>query len=361
MRLNRLIAMVVALMLIGSAAMAMPVRYREGTLTLSCSKDGSPVTIDVDQFHLLGVGTDGNYLIYTDEGYFTLLEVPQTLSQEDINRISVMSYIKEADYSTLKNGQSNEAVRQLQSQLTILGFYHNSIDGSFGRITENAIKDFQKSMGMVETGEAEPRLQMLMRSLTQPTVELTSVKVEDNTPSKLDIIGQKAGIDVQPIVESGLTLRFDEFTGEGFVSDGGTITYNSSGASDIDQYTITLQFGLLVREMDDGTATINPAMKASCTCVRRPVFESVTLKSGDYRGSAAFEDLNAALKGVKIEEKGIAILNEQMIDALANAVEADELKIRVSGRYQTFDINTTKSYLDAVARVGLLAKQLLQG
>jgi hypothetical protein len=47
-----------------------------------------------------------------------------------------------------------------------------------------------------------------------------------------------------------------------------------------------------------------------------------------------------------------------MVDALANAEEADELKIRVNGQYESFDIRVDKAQLASLARIGALAKTL---
>ena len=59
-----------------------------------------------------------------------------------------------SDYGTqnLTLGSQGSAVSQLQADLTGLGFYTNSIDGSFGPKTYNAVVNFQKSQGLKMDG-----------------------------------------------------------------------------------------------------------------------------------------------------------------------------------------------------------------
>ena len=64
-----------------------------------------------------------------------------------------------SDYGTqdLTLGSRGSAVSQLQSDLTGLGFYTNSIDGSFGPKTYNAVVNFQKSQGLKMDGVVGPK------------------------------------------------------------------------------------------------------------------------------------------------------------------------------------------------------------
>ena len=52
----------------------------------------------------------------------------------------------------LKLGSTSEAVRNLQKDLTTLGFYYGDITGHFGSMTEKAVEKFQKSRGLTQDG-----------------------------------------------------------------------------------------------------------------------------------------------------------------------------------------------------------------
>ena len=56
--------------------------------------------------------------------------------------------------SGLKLGSTSDAVRDLQKDLTTLGFYYGDITGHFGTMTEKAVEKFQKSRGITQDGVA---------------------------------------------------------------------------------------------------------------------------------------------------------------------------------------------------------------
>lgn len=56
----------------------------------------------------------------------------------------------------LKKGVIGEEVKKLQMTLNLKGFSLNEVDGIFGGITENAVKDFQASKGLILDGIAGP-------------------------------------------------------------------------------------------------------------------------------------------------------------------------------------------------------------
>lgn len=58
------------------------------------------------------------------------------------------------DDTVLRYGSQNAAVRQLQQDLTTLGFYSNTISGHFGTKTEAAVMSFQRKNGLSADGIA---------------------------------------------------------------------------------------------------------------------------------------------------------------------------------------------------------------
>ena len=353
--MKRFFAMLVALMLMGTAALAMPVGIDEGTMKLSCKDGDGNVTLDVAEFQLLGMDADGQYLIYADGGYYSLLNALQGVSQADAGRINEMADIREDSLQQLTRGSKGDAVRQFQEALVTLGYLDGGADGDFGGKTETAIMTLQETLGLEQTGAADARLQMLALSMTQPKLVLEN---QGNNEELLAAIAQKTGLDPQTIDDSGLIVSYDDITGIGFISDGSTISYTNQATGDIDQYALTFQFGLLIQDREDGTASVDPAVKVSCLCVRRPIIQEIILKSGNIRGTASLPEVKTALNGVKTEESGIAPLTPEMVEALANAEEAGELKIRVNGQYESFDIRVDKAQLASLAKVGALAKTL---
>ncbi len=57
---------------------------------------------------------------------------------------------------TLQSGSSGAAVTRLQTRLRDLGFYRGGVTGSYGPLTETAVRDFQRSRGLTVNGIAGP-------------------------------------------------------------------------------------------------------------------------------------------------------------------------------------------------------------
>ena len=64
--------------------------------------------------------------------------------------------------STVTSASGGEKVQQLQSALSSTGFYHGTLDGSYGDVTENAVEKYQQSRGLRVTGMAGPTTQRLL-------------------------------------------------------------------------------------------------------------------------------------------------------------------------------------------------------
>ena len=72
---------------------------------------------------------------------------------------SSANYTPSTSSSTLKLGSTGSGVSALQENLTALGFYYGDITGHFGSMTEAAVKKFQKSRGLSQTGVANKTTQ----------------------------------------------------------------------------------------------------------------------------------------------------------------------------------------------------------
>lgn len=80
-------------------------------------------------------------------------------------------------YTTLRQGDKNLAVEQLQRMLTELGVYTGNVDGSFDAATAQAVRDYQRAQGLSEDGVATPSLQSRMAG------DSGIVAVPDPTPT----------------------------------------------------------------------------------------------------------------------------------------------------------------------------------
>ena len=62
-------------------------------------------------------------------------------------------------YTTLSDGSSGNEVTALQNRLIELGYMTGKADGKYGKTTSNAVKLFQKTLGLKQTGAATAALQ----------------------------------------------------------------------------------------------------------------------------------------------------------------------------------------------------------
>ena len=59
-------------------------------------------------------------------------------------------------YITLRRGDENARVKDMQRRLQELGYYTGKLDGYFGKQTQAAVKSFQRAIGVKDSGEADP-------------------------------------------------------------------------------------------------------------------------------------------------------------------------------------------------------------
>lgn len=73
------------------------------------------------------------------------IEIDERFADETSNNLT-------APLEPLKLGSQGDRVRELQDMLIGLGYLTGTADGDFGKVTENALKDFQKDVGLSATG-----------------------------------------------------------------------------------------------------------------------------------------------------------------------------------------------------------------
>ncbi|MGN0777231.1 MAG: peptidoglycan-binding protein [Candidatus Ventricola sp.] len=77
--------------------------------------------------------------------------------------------------STLREGSRSDAVRILQENLALLGYYEGSVTGRYGRLTKEAVRRFQRDNDLSADGVAGPRtFEKLNALLTDSGAEASS-------------------------------------------------------------------------------------------------------------------------------------------------------------------------------------------
>lgn len=79
-----------------------------------------------------------------------------------------------ADYVKLKPGDSGAQVKKLQKRLQALGYFEGSIGGNYQKLTTDAVKRFQKALGLKQDGIATIALQIEIFADDAPVYEKSS-------------------------------------------------------------------------------------------------------------------------------------------------------------------------------------------
>lgn len=378
MKLGRRIAIIItalALVAMACPALAMPVNLGAQPMiipTVSVA-DGSTVSMILNEFQLLGTNENGDYLIFANQGFYSVDpgSMGPLLAALSVNPASLPSI---TSLQSLSRGSKGAGVQTLQSALQALGYLSGAVDGDFGPGTEGALVAFQAAIGAKQNGIASPMQQMLamsMANMTAPqgaaqpqqgdaTAQPVPVESAPDTSiqAQYAVIADRTDADLQPIYDAGLALEYDDIAGKGFISDGTVMRYDLSEGIDIGKYQLTVQFGLLVQDGKDGKVAIDPAARITCLCIQRPVLNELLLKSGTARSTCAISDLTSTLQGVYSLESGVAKLDDAAVEALLGASENGELKLRINGRYKSFDIQVGGEYIASVSKLGMIAQQI---
>ena len=346
-------AMVLAMVMMGMSAYAMPVTVSDGVFTVAAIDlaDDSETTLEADSFQLLGTDKEGNFLIFAGNRFLKVeAELLQAITaDEDVSLPSV------ANLRDLARNNRGEDVKTFQNALIQLGYMRGTADGDFGGVSEQAVKDAQAALGLEQTGSASPMLQMLLISMTQPDVTL---ETNSEPVNPFAAIEGKTEADLEKFADLGFKLDYDDIDGVGMISNDTVVKYTVPAAAEIDNRTFEVCFGLSVVEGEDGKVAIAPVAALTCSGVQRPIMQQLTLKSGDARVTLNVGGLKNSLKGLSAVEDGTAQMDEAAVNMLANAEEAGELKLRIACKYNTYDITVPAWQLANIAKIGQAAQTL---
>ena len=349
--------LVLALICWAGTAGAASIQISNGPVSLTAVSltDGEEFKATADTLQIAGTYADGDCLVRIGNRVGRVsadaLEKALILS-EGIDALALT--VIDENTAPLGDSAKGKPVSQLQVALRTLGYFSGTAGGTMDKKTREAITAFQQAVGLEASGEADIVTRLLAEAMAEEPVEMEGMP--DPEALYAPIIG-KTDADLTVLMESGLRMEYDEMSGNGFISDGNTMTVDASGTSDLEKYEVTVRIGLATWE-DGGKAGIVPAILYRCVCVRRPVMTGATVKAGEYRGSAATDALSAGLEGLYTVEEGRVLLTEEMAQALAAAEQTGELKIRIEGMYRSFDLEASADMLEGLAKIGEVALSL---
>lgn len=330
-------------------AIAQPVSFTKTVPLIPVTlADGTKSAIQNSQLQLLGRNEQGDYILFTNDGYATAdaAVLSEMLGSEALQALPGIS-----DFAPLPDYAQGQAVSVMQRALIQLGYMDGSPDGDFGGKTKQAVMAFQRDIGLEPNGAVDELLQMLLLSTMQEPAYVTST-------ASFDAIRERTESNLQPIIDNGMKLEYDDITGTGWISSGEPLQVDASGEADIDRYYLSLQSGFSVQDEENGSVSVLPAFMIDCKCARRPVMQSITLKSGDVRSVLSVSPLKTSLDGVYTVEKAVIPLGEAELTLLKTIEDNGELKIHIEGKYRSFDLVIPKDNLSAFSSVGRTAIEI---
>lgn len=87
--------------------------------------------------------------------------------------------------SGLKYGATGDAVKDLQNDLTAIGYYYGDITGHYGSLTEQAVKKFQKSRNLTQDGVAGKKTLDAIASAVKGTGNSSAIGGSNSSGSSL--------------------------------------------------------------------------------------------------------------------------------------------------------------------------------
>ena len=116
---------------------------------------------------------------------------PQTLAKIDAVYDGSGKTAGASGGSGLRLGSTGTAVRDLQQDLTTLGFYWAEVTGNFGSKTETAVKRFQEEHGLTADGVAGPKTLAAIETAVEKKGGVAASGSTSGTALKLDSQGDK--------------------------------------------------------------------------------------------------------------------------------------------------------------------------
>ncbi len=127
-------------------------------------------------------------------------------------------FINTPSYSRLEQGDQGEEVLRLQNRLKELGYLTSSADGQFGANTKAAVKLFQKTLGLSQTGVATVSLQeklfMSSAPVYVPSAVTPSQTASPNAGYQALVRGDR-GTEVQSLQQRLIELGYLSGTADG--------------------------------------------------------------------------------------------------------------------------------------------------
>ena len=349
--MKKLVVLLLALALVCSStfAFAETVRF-EGALpqlTLTDENGENPWTVEAEEIVLLLRLANGRIQVYTDGviGYIEPVQLAAVYSDLNADSLPLGD-----ELATIDANSDRDTIRRLQQTLADSGYLQGAADGLFGNMTRNALISFQTDHGLAPTGTADATTQQLLFTLAEAP---HTVLLYSDPSEQFNAIKDRTEANLEPLIGAGLSFEYDDITGSGFISNGNQVVFGTE-SSGIDGCMITVRFGFEVSE-SGGKVNVKPIARIHASAVRRPMLQKMYYKSGVTRINGKTSGTTNGVAGSKSVEDCKIALNDAAKALLASVADNGELKLRIEGKYASYDAEVSEDELALLAQIGQLA------
>lgn len=270
-------------------------------------EDGMAV-LNVSAADFLGSTRDGTVILVRTAGvfgYMWLSDAEDLLPLYDFSSLPAVG-------NPIVIGEHSEAARILQGQLIQLGFLAGTADGAYGQQTAQAVREFQASAGLRQTGTADAFTQlMLYEKITQPeTIVMNypqTVTVEDKFA---EIAGTAGSPDLSAYLDKSWKFRYDVYSGTGSIGTDRVLGELSVEEPAVDR--IRIQAEAVVSLSSDGeTMQADPVLLIEAEGTARPYIKNVYLASGGKVCEIGIVSRDAGVSGTSVFETVQALLDDE--------------------------------------------------
>ena len=342
------------------------------TVLKDLDEDAVSLHPSLDSLDALGVVNE-NYLAISygrgKTGYVPLEEIAASIPALDLDALPSLT-----EWEDLRSGSSGDRVSTLQQALNDLKYLEGGVDGAFGPGTEGAVKEFQKSQGLAQTGvvdascwfealrEADPNT---VKAETLNVAYPPVVRVEDKFRA---IVNDVEDIEtLRNFLDTKWVFTYDSFEGTGRIDltrEGIVLGQIVEEGRAVDRMTIDVKMYLDVRRSEKNIVAVRPVIEVSSSGSRRPYVQGAILRHGYAVANLEKGWQEGSVEGMTSKEVTLIELDEEAFDVVAENA-GSELVLRIQGMNKDYDLNlaqhadTIEEFLSGALNVNLKQRHLV--
>ena len=342
------------------------------TVLKGLDEDAVSLHPSLDSLDALGVVNE-SYLAISygrgKTGYVPLEEIAASIPALDLDALPSLT-----EWEDLRSGSSGDRVSALQQALNDLKYLEGGVDGAFGPGTEGAVKEFQKSQGLAQTGvvdascwfealrEADPNT---AKAETLNVAYPPVVRVEDKFRA---IVNDVEDIEtLRNFLDTKWVFTYDTFEGTGRIDltrEGIVLGQIVEEGRAVDRMTIDVKMYVDVRRSEKNIVAVRPVIEVSSSGSRRPYVQGAILRHGYAVANLEKGWQEGSVDGMTSKEVTLIELDEEAFDVVAENA-GSELVLRIQGMNKDYDLNlaqhadTIEEFLSGALNVNLKQRHLV--